>query len=65
MIVADYLKIFRVVKYDEDFKLLKSDVESLHKWCVEDYMKINVFKINLISFTHKSVSILITFWVIY
>jgi hypothetical protein len=65
LLFSDDLKIFRFIKSTEDCKLLKSEVDCLQKWCVEIYMKINIFKTNLILLLVKlTVSILTTFWVI-
>jgi hypothetical protein len=56
LLFAD-LKILRVIKSAEDFILLQIDIDSIYKWCIEDYMKINIFKTNMISFTRKTNSI--------
>jgi hypothetical protein len=54
LLFADDLKIFHVIKCVEDCKLLQSDVGCVEKWCIENYMKINIFKTNIISFTRKN-----------
>jgi hypothetical protein len=48
------LKIFRVIKSAEDCKLLQSDIDTVQKWCIENYMKINIFKTNIIYFVRKT-----------
>jgi hypothetical protein len=48
------LKIFRVVKSSEDCKLRQSDIDLVQKWCIQNFMKINILKTNIISFTHKT-----------
>jgi hypothetical protein len=57
------LKIFRVIESAEDCKLLQSDIESVQKWCIENYMKINTLKTNIISFTRKTISIHFNYFV--
>jgi hypothetical protein len=51
-----------VVKPAEDCKLLQFDVhvESVQKWCIENNMKINIFKTNIIYFHRKTNSIQFT-----
>jgi hypothetical protein len=51
---ADDLNIFRVVICDEDCKLLQPDIDSVEKWSIENYVKINIFKTNMISFTRET-----------
>jgi hypothetical protein len=43
LLFAEDLKIFRVIKSAEDCKLLKTDIDSVQKWCIENCMKINLF----------------------
>jgi hypothetical protein len=54
LLVADGLKIFRVIKSAEDCKLFQSDIDSVQKCCTENYMKINTLQTNTISFTCKT-----------
>jgi hypothetical protein len=42
------------MKSAEDFELLQSDIDSVQKWCIENYLKINIFKTNTISFTGET-----------
>jgi hypothetical protein len=49
---SDDLKIFRVIKSAENCKLLQFDIDSVQKWCINNYMIINIFKTN-IYFTGK------------
>jgi hypothetical protein len=46
--------MFRAIKSADDCKLLQSDIDSAHKWCLEHYVKINIVKISIISFTRKT-----------
>jgi hypothetical protein len=59
LLFADDLKIFLVMKPAEDCKVLhvQSDIDSVQKWCNENYMKINIFKTNINSFTRKANSV--------
>jgi hypothetical protein len=54
LLFAVDLKIFRIVESDEVWKLLHSDIDSVQKCCIENYMKSNIFKTNMISFTRKT-----------
>jgi hypothetical protein len=58
LLFADDLKIFCVIKSAEDCKLLQSDINSVQKWCSNNYMKINIFKASMVSFTSKTNSII-------
>jgi hypothetical protein len=44
LLYADDPKIFRVIKPAEGCKLLQSGFNSVQKWCIENYMKINTRK---------------------
>jgi hypothetical protein len=57
LLFADELKIFRVIKSAKDCILLQIDTDSIWKWCIENYMEINIFKTNMISLTRKTNSI--------
>jgi hypothetical protein len=39
LLFADDLKMFRVTNSAEDCKLLQFGIESVQKWCIENYMK--------------------------
>jgi hypothetical protein len=54
LIFADDLKISRVIKSAEDCKILQSDTDPVQKSWSENYMRIIVFKTNIISFTRKT-----------
>jgi hypothetical protein len=60
---GDNLKVFRVIKSAKDCKLLKSNIDCVHKWCYENRMKINTLKTNIISFTSKTNSIHFSYYV--
>jgi hypothetical protein len=55
ILFADDLKIFYVLKSVVDFEILQSRIDSIQKWRIENYMKINVFRTNRISFIRKSI----------
>jgi hypothetical protein len=48
LLFADGLKIFRVIKSAKNFNLLHSDIDSVQKWCIENYTKVNILKLNII-----------------
>jgi hypothetical protein len=41
------------MKCAEDCKLLQSDINSIQKWSINNYVKHNIFKTNMFSFTRK------------
>lgn len=45
--VLYYIIIFCVTKSTKDCKLLKSDTDSVRKWWIENYTKINIFEKNI------------------
>jgi hypothetical protein len=47
LLFADDLKIFPAIKSAEDCKLLQSEIDSVRKWCILNYMQINIFKTNI------------------
>jgi hypothetical protein len=49
--------VFRVIKSAELCKILQSDIDSVQKWCIEDYVKINILKTRTTSFIRKTNSI--------
>jgi hypothetical protein len=49
-----YLKVLRFMKSAEDCKLLRSGIASVQKWCIENYMKINIFKQIFILFVKEN-----------
>jgi hypothetical protein len=59
---ADDLNIFRVIKSAEDCILLQTDIDSIQKWCTENYHIQNKWFLLLVKL---AVSIFITFWAIY
>jgi hypothetical protein len=54
LLFADDVKIFRVIKSAEGCKLIRPDIDSVKKWCIENYKKINIFQTDTISFTRKT-----------
>jgi hypothetical protein len=55
-------KIFRIIKSTDEFKLLQSDIDSVQKWWIENYMKI-IHSKQIISFTRKTNSIHFNYFV--
>lgn len=51
LLFADDLKIFNDLRLANDCKLLQSDTSLVQIWSVENYIDINIFKSNMISFT--------------
>jgi hypothetical protein len=54
---ADDLKLYRAIKSAEDFRCLQAAIHSVHKWCLENCMKLNTQETYVISFTRKTNSI--------
>jgi hypothetical protein len=54
LLFADDIKIFCVMRSAEDCKLLQPNIGYVQRWCIENYMKINIFKTNINSFTRKT-----------
>lgn len=48
------LKIFHITKSAENCKILQSDIGSVQKWCIGNYVKIDIFKRSMISFTRET-----------
>jgi hypothetical protein len=65
LLFANNLKIFNIIKSLEVFEILQSDIDYAQNWCFENYMKINVFKTNIIPFTRKSNSIHFNYFLVY
>jgi hypothetical protein len=57
LLFADDLKIYWHIKSVEDCKSLQVGTDSVHQWCGENCMELNIQKSNIISFTHKTNSI--------
>jgi hypothetical protein len=54
LLFSDYIKIYRVVSSPEDCNLLQSDIDSICGWCATNYMKLNVDKTKVITFSRKT-----------
>lgn len=50
---ADDLKLYKNITNQDDVKLLQDDLYSIHKWCLENNMTLNVSKCFHIKFTKK------------
>jgi hypothetical protein len=57
LLLADVLKIYHSITAAHGCKILQSDVDSLHSYCFENGIILNVGKTTIISFTCKTVSI--------
>ena len=44
---ADYAKIFRVIKTEEDYTALQNDLNALHAWSTTWQLKFNILKCKL------------------
>jgi hypothetical protein len=53
LLFADDIKIFREIKSPHDSFLLQSDINCVHGWCISDFMKLNVNKTRVITFSRK------------
>jgi hypothetical protein len=53
LLFANDIKIFRAVISANDCTLLQSDIEHIQAWCAANYMKLNVNKTTVITFSRK------------
>jgi hypothetical protein len=53
LLYADDLKLFRVVENEMDCQILQDNIDLLQSWCVENSLKLNSSKCNIISFSRK------------
>lgn len=53
LLFADDLKMYWIIKNDEDIRLLQEALNQLAIWCVENDLKLNVSKCNAICFSNK------------
>jgi hypothetical protein len=54
VLFADDIKIFREIKSPHDSLLLQSDINCVRGWCISNFMKLNVNKTRVISFSRKT-----------
>jgi hypothetical protein len=54
LLFADDIKIFRVIKSLNDYNRLQSDIDSVQGWCTANFMKLNISKTRVISFSRKT-----------
>jgi hypothetical protein len=54
LIFADDIKIFRAIKSPNDCNRLQSDSYSVQGWCTANFMKLNISKTRVISFSRKT-----------
>jgi hypothetical protein len=53
LLFADDAKIFKTINSESDTKLLQSDLNYFHIWCINNGMELNVNKCTTISFSYK------------
>jgi hypothetical protein len=53
LLFADDIKIFQPIKSPYDCSLLESDIDSVQSWCTANFMKLNISKTRVISFSRK------------
>jgi hypothetical protein len=53
MMISKYF----VSNFSEDCKLLQFDLDSVQKWYTENYVKINIFRTNIIYFIREANSV--------
>jgi hypothetical protein len=51
LLFVDYMKICRVINPVEDCKYLQADIYSVQKWCLKNFMDLNIRKTDAIYFT--------------
>jgi hypothetical protein len=54
LLFADYIKIYRAISSPEDCNLLQFDIDSIRGWCDANYIKLNVDKTKVITFSMKT-----------
>jgi hypothetical protein len=54
LLFADDIKIFRAIRSPYDCSLLQSDIDSVQSWCTANFMKLNISKTRVISFSRKT-----------
>jgi hypothetical protein len=54
LLFADDIKIFRVIKSPNDCTRLQSGIDSVQGWCTANFMKFNISKTRVISFSRKT-----------
>jgi hypothetical protein len=54
LLFADDIKIFHVIKSPNDCNRLHSDIDSVQGWCTANFMKLNISKTRVISFSRKA-----------
>lgn len=53
LMYADDLKVFKLVRDDDDVNALQVAANAIDQWCVDNYMFLNINKCNIITFTRK------------
>jgi hypothetical protein len=54
LLFADDIKIYRAISSPEDCNLLQSDIDSIRDWCAANFMKLNIDKTKVITFSRKT-----------
>jgi len=57
LLFADDVKLFRIVRFPLDTKLLQDDLDNISNWCVLNKLYLNVSKCKINSFTRKRLSL--------
>lgn len=57
LLYADDLKIFKVIRSEEDCISLQSDLNNIYSWCNNNKLNLNIKKCNVLTFTRKCNSI--------
>jgi hypothetical protein len=57
LLFADDIKIFRAIRSRYDCSLLQSDIDSVQSWCTANFMKLNISKTRVISFSIKDLGV--------
>jgi hypothetical protein len=58
LLFADDIKIFRAIKSPYEFSLLQSDIDSVQNWRTAIFMKLNISKTRVISFSRKTIKLI-------
>jgi hypothetical protein len=54
LLFADDIKIFRAIRSPYECSLLQSDIDSVQSWYTANFMKLNISKTRVISFSRKT-----------
>jgi hypothetical protein len=54
LLFAEDLKIFHVINSPHDCLLLLSDINSVSDWCIANFMRLNIAKTRVMTYTRKT-----------